>query len=121
MADFARVDAAHTRVSKLPLSIFYIGRLFPASTFDLRKALSIHAHGISQAVANSAGGSAKDKAFTLLAEIFLMQHSCHWFCKSKAVASARLLARHQTPYEKVLASVSAQTRQSYGALTAIGA
>ena len=39
-----------------------------------------------------------------------MQHTCHWFCNSKTVASARLLARHQTTYEQVLASVTPETR-----------
>jgi len=118
VADFARVDGDNARVSKLPLSIFYTGKLFPTSTFDLRKALSIHAHGIAQAVANSQQRSPKDKAFTVLAEIFLMQHTCHWFCKSMSVASARLVMRHQTPYAKVLESVAPDTRQAYGALIA---
>jgi hypothetical protein len=48
--------------------------------------------------------------------MFLMQHSCHWFCKSKAVASARLLVRHKTSYEQVLASVAPETRRAYLAL-----
>jgi hypothetical protein len=34
------------------------------------------------------------------------------------VASARLLARHQTPYQQVLDAVSATTRQRYMALIA---
>jgi uncharacterized RmlC-like cupin family protein len=45
-----------------------------------------------------------------------MQHTCHWYCKSKTVASARLLARHHTSYEQVLAAVSAETRTAYGRL-----
>ena len=53
----------------------------------------------------------------MMAELFLMQHSCHWFCKSKPVASARLILRHQTPYEQVLQSVAPDTRQAYLALT----
>ena len=115
---FARVEAPDARVSKLPLSIFYTGRLLPASTFDFRKALGLHAHGIHQALKGQPGQSAKEKAFTLLAEIYLMQHTCHWFCKSKTVASARLLLRHQTPYAKVLESVAPDTRQAYNALIA---
>lgn len=118
VADFARVDAAHTRVSKLPVSIFYTGKLFPDASFDLRKALSVHAHGIRRACAQHAHLAAKDRAFTLLAELLLMQHTCHWFCKSKATASARLVTRQQTPYAKVLESVSDDTRRAYGALTA---
>ena len=54
----------------------------------------------------------------MMAELFLMQHSCHWFCKSKAVASARLVLRHQTAYEQVVKSVAPDTRQAY--LTLIG-
>ena len=42
-----------------------------------------------------------------------MQHTCHWFCRSKNVASARLLARHQTHYHQVLAAVSEKTRMQY--------
>ena len=82
----------------------------------MRKALSMHAHAISSAVANRANQSQKDKAYTLSAELFLMQHTCHWFCRSKAVASARLLARHKTSYAQVLAAVAPQTRHDYGRL-----
>jgi hypothetical protein len=67
-------------------------------------------------VANRAGLSPKTKAFTLSAELFLMQHSCHWFCRSRAVASARLLARHKTSYAQVLQSVSGETREAYARL-----
>ncbi len=115
---FARVDAQDAQVSKLPLSIFYTRRLFPASTFDFRKALSTHAHSINQALEGQPGQTARDKAFTLLAEMYLMQHTCHWFCKTKTVASTRLMLRHQTPYAKVLESVAPATRQAYGALIA---
>jgi len=73
--------------------------------------------GITAVVDNAAGLPPRDKAFTLLAELMLFQHTCHWYCKSLPVASARLLLRHQTPYAKVLASVSPQTRQAYAALT----
>jgi len=118
VTEFAHVDADLTRSSKLPLSIFYTRRLLPASTFDFRKVLSAHAQGICQAVNRDAGANAKHKAYTLMAEMFLMQHSCHWFCKSKTVASTRLVMRHQTPYEKVLESVTPATRQAYGALIA---
>ena len=116
-ADFGRLDADTTRASKLPMSIFYTRRLLPGSTFDFRQAMGVHAKGICQAIQrDEQTANPKDKAFTLLAELFLMQHSCHWFCKSKTVASTRLVLRHQTPYEKVLASVSPATRQAYTAL-----
>ena len=116
-SDFSRVEGAQSRVSKLPLSIFYTARLFPAATFDLRKALAIHADGIQSAATNSAQRSPKDKAFVLMAEMLLMQHTCHWFCKSKTVAATRLVLRHQTPFAKVLESVAPATRRAYAALT----
>jgi hypothetical protein len=59
---------------------------------------------------------AKATAFTVSAELFLMQHTCHWFCKSRTVASARMLARHKTSHEQLVASVSPQTRAAYFAL-----
>jgi hypothetical protein len=116
--DMAKLDSAAARVSKLPVSIYFTAKFLPNESFDLRKMLAIHAHGIDQAVANCSQRSAKDKAFAVLAEIFLMQHSCHWYCKSKTVASTRLVLRHQTPYHKVLESVSPDTRKAYCALVA---
>jgi aconitase B len=88
-------------------------KLFPAQAFDLRHALQIHARGIDAAVSNVRQDAPKDRAFTLTAELMLMQHTCHWFCRSKNVASARLLARHQTHYHQVLAAVSEKTRMQY--------
>lgn len=115
-AEFAGVDASAARVSKFALPIPYAEKLFPKATFDLRKLLSIHAHGITRAVQNDAHRTPKGKAFALSAELLLMQHSCHWFCKSKTVASARMRVRHKTSYEQVLESVAPETRQAYGAL-----
>lgn len=112
-AEFAREDAALTRVSKLPVALPFASTLFPAATFDLRQAFALHAQAIADAVDNRAQRSQKAKAFTLSAELFLMQHTCHWFCRSKAVASARMLARHKTPYAQLLESVSPETRQAY--------
>jgi len=85
-------------------------------SFDLRTAIRLHADGIARVVANTAGRSPKDRAFTLLAEMYLMQHTCHWYCKSKAVASARMQLRNQTTYEQVIQSVSPETRNAYLAL-----
>ncbi len=117
VTDFARVDAAQTRVSRLPIALPYAARLFPSATFDLRKALALHAHGIAQVAANAASRSQLDKAFMLTAELLLMQHTCHWFCRSRAVASARLLARHKTSWPQVLAAVSPESRSAYRTLT----
>lgn len=116
VAELSRLDATQARVSKLPVSIFYTAHLFPKATFDLRKALNTHAQGIANAVANPQQHGPKEKAFTLLAEMFLMQHTCHWFCKSKTIATARMLARHKTPHEQLVDSVSPQTRSAYLAL-----
>jgi len=69
-------------------------------------------------VANEANRNHRDKAFMLTAELYLMQHTCHWFCRSKNVASARLLAQHKTSYQQVLESVSGNTRRAYQKLVA---
>lgn len=115
-AELAREPEADTRVSRLPVALPFATTLFPAASFDLREALRIHARGITGVAKNATGRSPKSKAFTMSAELFLMQHTCHWFCKSKAVASARMLARHQTSYEQLLDAVSPETREAYRAL-----
>jgi hypothetical protein len=116
-ADFSRLNDADTRVSTLALPIPYAATVFPQATFDVRKALALHAEALAQAVSNRDQRTLKQKAFTLSAELFLIQHTCHWFCNSKTVASARLLARHQTSHEQVLAAVAPETRAAYVALT----
>ena len=115
-ADFTRVDPLQARISTLPLALPFADRWLPRASFDMRQALAIHAQGIERAVRNEAGLSLRDKAYTLSAELFLMQHTCHWFCKSRAIASARLMARHKTPHAQVLASVTPATRTAYLAL-----
>ena len=118
--EFAKLGAEPTRVSKIAIALPFADTLFPAATFDLRKAFAIHAQGIARAADipthNFGGTAAKDKAFTVSAELFLMQHTCHWFCKSKTVASARMMARHQTTYAQLLAAVSPETRRAYCSL-----
>ena len=94
----------------------FIDQLSPKATFDMRRMLEIHAQGIARAVSNTEGLKPKDRAFRLMGEMFLMQHSCHWFCKSKTIASARMVAQHQTRYEQALDAVSPETRQAYLAL-----
>ena len=113
VADFATVYGEHAQVSRLPVAVPRATRLFPQACFDMRKVLAVHAKGIANVVANAQGLSPRDKAFMLTAELYLMQHSCHWFCKSKNVASARLLARHKTSYVQVLAAVTPATRDAY--------
>ncbi len=115
--DFSKVWGDQALVSTLPLAFPYADKLFPRATFDLRCALTIHAQGIASVVDNGAGRSTRDKAFMLTAEILLLQHSCHWYCRSRAVASARMLARHQTHYAQLLDAVSPETRSAYLGLT----
>ncbi len=114
---FARVDAAAVPVSTLPLALPWADRLLPRATFDLRQALTMHAQGIERAAQSSQ--PARDRAYTLMAELLLLQHTCHWYCRSRSVASARLLARHRTTHDQVLAAVTPQTRAAYRDLTGI--
>lgn len=116
-AEFSKVAEAQARVSKFAFPIPFAERFFPKATFDLRRCLMLHAQGITSAAQDSPDRTARDKAFTLSAELFLMQHTCHWFCRYKAVASARMLVRHKTPYALVLKSVAPETRRAYGDLT----
>ena len=111
--EFDKLDAASTRFSTLPLGLPFALKLFPGSSADLRALLHIHAQGIDALVRNAEGLSQTDKAFTLTAELLLLQHSCQWFCRSKAMASSRMMVRHRTPHAQLLASVSAQTRTAY--------
>ena len=112
-AGFAKVDVAQARVSKFPVYLPFVPQLLPTACFDVRQALAIHARGISRAIAEGSQASSRAKAFTMMAELFLMQHTCHWFCKSRTVASARMLARHQTSYRQLIDSVGPATRASY--------
>jgi hypothetical protein len=91
----------------------YVERFLPAVTRDFRQLLHIHAAGLRHVVDNEAGWDAKTRAYHLSAELYLLQHSCHWFCKSRIVADARLIRRHQVHHRKVLDSVSASTRSAY--------
>ncbi len=116
--DFAAADAAATRVSKLPVWVPFASRL--AASFDMREALRVHARGLCRAIEGNAAASARDRAFAISAELLLLQHTCHWFCRSKWIASARMLSRHRTSYEQVVGSVLPQTRSEYLGLVALG-
>ena len=113
--DFADVEPTATRVSKLP--IWLPGSPAFDRSFDMREALRMHARGICRAVEEQ-GTSPKDRAFAILAEMLLMQHTCHWYCRSKSVASARMLASHRTSHEQLVGAVLPQTRQEYLGLVA---
>ncbi|SEJ94104.1 MULTISPECIES: hypothetical protein [unclassified Variovorax] len=116
-AEMSRLPEPLTRMSKLPVAIPLVNATLPATTLDLRQLLLVHARGIAGVTRNDANRSPKSKAYTMSAELFLLQHTCHWFCRSKTVASARMLARHQTSYAQLLDAVSPETRSAYGALT----
>lgn len=115
-ADMAHMGEEQARVLRWPLAVPLATRWLPAATFDLRRLMAIHATGFAVAAQNTAGLGRKEQAFRLSAELFLFQHTCHWYCRSRGVASARLLARQKTSHEQVLSAVSPQTRQAYTAL-----
>lgn len=118
--EFSTAEAELTRVSTLPLALPYLDRLFPRSSFDMREAMQLHARSIAAVRVGDSDSEEERRvrAFTMTAELLLMQYTCHWFCKSRAVASVRLVARHKTPYEQVIASVAAETRRAYQQLIA---
>src|SRR5690606_27657723 len=102
-----------TSMGALSFCIPYVERFFPGATRDFRKLLQIHAAGLRRVVDNHEHWDAKKRAYHLSAELYLFQHSCHWYCKSRGVADARLLMRHQVKHLKVLESVSEATRSAY--------
>jgi len=106
-------DETATRMGTLPICVPFIERFLPGLTRDFRQLLRIHAAGLRHVVDNEGNWSPKDRAFHLSAELYLFQHSCHWFCKSRSVADARLMLRHQVDHQKVLDSVSERTRAAY--------
>ena len=112
---FSQESAEDTRVSTLPLALPFFDRLIPSQTFDMREALQMHAKAVREGCApdDIDLDTRKRLAFTMTAELLLLQHTCHWFCKSRTIASMRLIARQKTPYEQVMASVSPQTFSAY--------
>lgn len=119
--DFAKVWNDQTLVSTLNWSFPYADKLLPRRTFDMRALLAVHAEGISAVADNRDQRSPRDKAYTLMAELLLMQHSCHWFCRSRGVADARMVTRHQTRHVQLLDAVSPATRAGYLQVTGIHA
>ena len=118
--DLHRVDATQTRMSGVPLQALLADKLPDSSVLDLRALMEVHAQGVAASARHpddETPEARKQRAFMMTAELMLMQHSCHWFCRSLALASARLQAKHNTPYRQVVASVSQATRQAYTKLT----
>lgn len=121
-ADVAGMPAPLAQVSKLPLWIPWAQQLLPRwRLFDVREAFAIHARGIAEVAANTTGLGEKALARRMMAELLLMQHTCHWFCRSKAVADARLVLRHQTAWQQALDTVSPQTARAYRELLGLSA
>lgn len=118
-AAFGARSAVETRVSTLPIALPWAHRWLPAASFDLRRAFDIHARGLQRALRVDGGEPTRDRAYTLMAELLLMQYTCHWFCRSRTVATARLIALHQTTPAQVLAAVTPATREDYAALTGL--
>lgn len=102
-----------TSMSTLALCVPYAEHFMSAPMRDFRELLHIHAKGLRYVVDNEEGWDPKSRAYHLSAELYLFQHSCHWFCKSRIVADARLQKRHQATHQKVLDSVSTVTRSAY--------
>ena len=111
---FAQVPAPQARVMRIDLP--GLDQLWPQAAFDMRRALDIHAQGLERSVRNADGLAPRERAYRLMGEMFMMQQTCHWFCKSRVVASARMLAQHQTRHEQALQALSPQTRAAYLAL-----
>ena len=116
----ARLNADQARISRWPVWAALAARWLPASTFDLRELLAIHARGVAEALRNPRGLERRAQAFMLSAEMLLFQHSCHMYCRSLGVASARLLARHQTSHAQALDAASPSTQSAYRALLKMG-
>lgn len=102
-----------TRMGKWLVHVPYIERINAAATRDFGALLKLHAEGLRTVVDNTAGLPPKQRAYQLSAELLLFQHSCHWFCKSRALADARLGAAHRVTHAKALESVSEHTRRAY--------
>lgn len=112
--DFAALPAPLAQVSKLPFGMPYAQQLLPrARLFDARRVFELHARGLQAVIGNAEQLRDKDRAYMTTAELLLFQHSCHWFCRSRAVADARLMARHRSPWRQVVMSVSEGTRRDY--------
>ncbi|MFN3733320.1 hypothetical protein [Comamonas testosteroni] len=116
--EFATLPAEQTRASTLPLALPYMTRVLPSATMDVRETMKLHAQALAAARVGDAADEEerKRRAFTMTAELMLMQHTCHWFCRSRTVASMRLLARHKTAYEQVLQSIAPGTLKAYAKL-----
>jgi hypothetical protein len=118
---FSKVWNGQTQASTLSFAFPYADRVFPRKAFDLRDLMVVHAHGIATVATNQVGRNLREKAYALSAELLLMQHSCHWFCRSRNVASARMMVRHQVSQMQLLEAVTPETRVAYERITGVQA
>ena len=51
----------------------------------MRKALAIMPRRITHVMEHRPPQHAPDRAYMMTAELFLMQHTCHWYCRSKTI------------------------------------
>jgi len=112
-ADLQGVWGERMRVCRWPVAVPHATRFFPHAGFDFRALVQVHAQGFQAVLRNDEALAPRDRAFRATAELLLFQHSCHWYCRSRWVADARLLAAHKTPHSQVLASASPATRTDY--------
>ena len=61
-ADFAKVGDAEAQVSRLAMALPFAEKILPGYTFDMRRALAIHARGIDHVVQNTGHLSAECRA-----------------------------------------------------------
>ena len=112
--EFAQVGESDARVS--PWGVPGLDLLLPGQGFDVRRLFELHAQELRVASTHADTDTAaqrKAQAYTMTAEMLLMQHTCHWYCRSRAVASARMEIRHQTPWRQVVEHVGPVTRSAY--------
>lgn len=102
-----------TLMGVLAYNLPFLTSLFPSMKRDFRKLLYIHAAGFRYVADNVPNWDAKTRAYHFSAELYLFQHSCHWFCRSRPVADARLMVRHKVDHKKVIDSVSPPTHKAY--------
>ena len=79
--DIQRLTPEQARVSRLPMALPLATRMWSSASFDLRAAMRLHAEGFAAGVEQAGHLPRKQQARQLLAEMFLFQHTCHWYCR----------------------------------------
>src|SRR3546814_14734390 len=108
LADTMQKEAVQAAsMGTLPFCVPYAERFLPSLTRAFRVLLRIHAAGLRHLVDNASRLDAKDRAYHLSDESYLLPHSCHWSCKSRAVSAASRMLRPKCKHQKTLCSASA--------------